>query len=110
MIGDGETGVLNYAGPGNYCPIVSSGAGICRNHCRSVESMAKQTGWRIKVEERLSSEYKCALQGSRAPWDSIFKVCDNRQLLRTDIRNVSAIVSWLLQFPTMFASRPNFTL
>lgn len=110
MIGDGEIGVLNYAGPGNYCPVVSSGAGICRNHCRSVESMAKRTGWRIKVEERLSSEYKCALLGSRAPWDSIFKVCDNRQLLRTDIRNVSAIVSWLLQFPTMFASRPNFTL
>jgi hypothetical protein len=26
-------------------------------------------------------------------------------LLRTDIRNVSAILSWLLQFPTMFASR-----
>lgn len=108
MICDGGTGVLNYAGPGNYCPAVSSGAGIRRNHCRSVESMAKRTGWRIKVEEILSS--KCALLGIRTPWDSIFKVCDNRQLLRTDIRNVLAILSLLLQFPTLFASRANFTL
>jgi len=44
MICDGETGVVNYVGAGNYCPSVSSGAGICRNHCRSVESMAKRTG------------------------------------------------------------------
>lgn len=83
MICDGETGVLNYAGPGNYCPAVSSGAGICRNHCRSVESMAKRTEWRIKVEERLSPEYKYALLGSRIPWDSICKVCDNSCYLLT---------------------------
>ena len=72
--------------------------------------MAKRTEWRIKVEERLSSEYKRALVASPTPWDSIFKVCNKRQLLRTDIRNVSAILSWLLQFPAMFASRVNFTL
>jgi hypothetical protein len=109
MICDGETGVLNYAGPGNYCRAVSSGAGICKNRC-PVESMAKGTGCRVKVEERLSSDYKCAFLGSRTPWDSIFRVYDNRQLLRTDIRNVSAILSRLLQFPTMFASWANFTL
>jgi hypothetical protein len=68
---------------------VSSGAGICRNRRQSVEGMAKGTGWRIKVEERLSSKDKCALLRGRTPWVSISKVCDSRQLLRTDIRNVS---------------------
>jgi hypothetical protein len=100
MICDGETGVLNYAVPGNYCPAVSSGAGIWWKALRS-----EQDG---SLRDCLPN--MCALLGSRTPWDSILRVCDNRQLTHTDIRNASAILSWLLQLPTMLASRANFTL
>ena len=109
MICDGETGVLNCAGQGTTV-----------RPCLLVQAIAETTvvrwkAWRSELDGALSLKRDCLPNISVHFWafghhGIRFPRFVIRQLLRTDIRGVSSILSCLLQFSTLFASRANFTL